>query len=527
MTTVDVGQAAPPSAVTELGATEAVTADPPAAQPEALRAVRSAAAPIAACLRGSVDRDPSLAGDVAFTFQVTGGRPVGLVTQSGTLASLPSAGCVANVLGSLPLAADHHDVRVRYSITLAGTHHPAPLPGSLPNVQETAQAVDLSAARDVASVTAAPSDAVKRCFFGAEPHLVEPLWLVVSVGPDGEPFFDKPSGATEAELCVRRKLATQRFDRSGGRLGLSLSFFVAPDPKPKGPAAAAEQEAGMVGLLGTATMGDTMGFGGLGTTGIGEGGGGRGEGFSLGTLGHGAGTGTGQGFGSGHGRLGGSGRFKPPAVRMGNTSVSGKLPPEVVQRIVRQNFGRFRLCYENGLRQNPKLEGRVKVTFIIGRDGDVRAPASTEGSDLPDNNVRACVAKAFGNLSFPEPEGGGVVKVVYPIHFSPGDGAGAAAAPTTPPPPPKVDGKLLAEVDVATLERVLQRRRFLTRTVPVPPGEKQPLAVFFRDDDGTVGIARVTSEPPKKGCSATHGGRSLVVQGGGCDRTLRGLLDGS
>ncbi len=50
---------------------------------------------------------------------------------------------------------------------------------------------------------------------------------------------------------------------------------------------------------------------------------------------------------------------------------SGRLPPEVIQRIVRQNFGRFRLCYENGLRNNPNLQGRVSVRFVIGRDGAV------------------------------------------------------------------------------------------------------------------------------------------------------------
>src|SRR5512134_4145600 len=134
-------------------------------------------------------------------------------------------------------------------------------------------------------------------------------------------------------------------------------------------------------------IGDAFGAGGLGLSGIGEGGGGRGEGIGLGnigTIGHGAGTGTGQGFGSGHGRLGGSHRTKPPQVRMGATSVSGRLPPEVIQRIVRQNFGRFRLCYENGLRSNPDLKGRVAVRFLIGGDGLV-GTAGDGGSDLPDS----------------------------------------------------------------------------------------------------------------------------------------------
>jgi len=168
-------------------------------------------------------------------------------------------------------------------------------------------------------------------------------------------------------------------------------------------------------------IGDAFGAGGLGLSGIGEGGGGRGEGIglgSIGTLGHGAGTGTGQGFGSGHGRLGGSHATRAPKVRMGATTVSGRLPPEVIQRIVRQNYGRFRMCYEQGLSRNPNLEGRVQVRFVIGRDGSV-SNVSNGGSDIPDSGVVGCVISAYYGLSFPQPEGG-IVTVVYPIMFSPG-----------------------------------------------------------------------------------------------------------
>jgi pSer/pThr/pTyr-binding forkhead associated (FHA) protein len=168
-------------------------------------------------------------------------------------------------------------------------------------------------------------------------------------------------------------------------------------------------------------IGDAFGAGGLGLSGIGEGGGGRGEGIGLGnigTLGHGAGTGTGQGFGAGHGRLGGSHKTAAPKVRMGATTVSGRLPPEVIQRIVRQNYGRFRMCYEQGLGRNPNLQGRVSARFVIGRDGSV-SNVSNGGSDLPDSGVVSCVLSAFYGLSFPQPEGG-IVTVVYPIMLEPG-----------------------------------------------------------------------------------------------------------
>jgi len=103
---------------------------------------------------------------------------------------------------------------------------------------------------------------------------------------------------------------------------------------------------------------------------------------------------------------------------MGATQVSGRLPPEVIQRIVRQNFGRFRLCFENGLRNNPNLQGRVSVRFVIGRDGAV-SQVQNGGSDMPDGGVVSCTVRAFYGLSFPQPEGG-IVTVTYPIMFSPG-----------------------------------------------------------------------------------------------------------
>ncbi|MBN2192015.1 MAG: AgmX/PglI C-terminal domain-containing protein [Polyangiaceae bacterium] len=166
-------------------------------------------------------------------------------------------------------------------------------------------------------------------------------------------------------------------------------------------------------------IGDHFGAGGIGLTGIGSGGHGAGIGLgSIGSYGRAAGPGSGQGFGYGSGRLGGSHVTRAPKLRMGASVVSGRLPPEVIQRIVRQSYGRFRICYEQGLARNPDLAGRVTVRFVIGREGTV-LNATNGGSDLPDSVVASCVVQGFYGLTFPEPEGG-VVTVVYPIGFEPG-----------------------------------------------------------------------------------------------------------
>jgi len=97
--------------------------------------------------------------------------------------------------------------------------------------------------------------------------------------------------------------------------------------------------------------------------------------------------------------------------------ISGRLPAELIRRVVRQNHERFRSCYEVALTSNPTLTGRVGVRFVIGRDGSVMNVADG-GSDVPDPKLINCVQRAFYQIGFPKPEGG-VVTVSYPLSFNP------------------------------------------------------------------------------------------------------------
>ena len=124
--------------------------------------------------------------------------------------------------------------------------------------------------------------------------------------------------------------------------------------------------------------------------------------------------GAGGGYGHGHGSLGG--HAPHVTIRQGTTMINGRLPPEVIQRIVRQHYGRFRACYEHGLRQDPSLAGRVAIKFVIGSKGDVTL-AADGGSEMTNVDVVSCVMVGFKSLIFPKPERG-IVTVVYPLIFS-------------------------------------------------------------------------------------------------------------
>jgi TonB family protein len=97
---------------------------------------------------------------------------------------------------------------------------------------------------------------------------------------------------------------------------------------------------------------------------------------------------------------------------------TGRLPPDTVQAILRSHYGIFRKCYEAGLARNPKLKGRVTVRFVIDRDGRVSLSDLVK-STLGDEATTSCVVDGYRRLRFPKPDGG-VVTVVYPVHFSPG-----------------------------------------------------------------------------------------------------------
>ena len=177
-----------------------------------------------------------------------------------------------------------------------------------------------------------------------------------------------------------------------------------------------------VGDMFSANIGEGAGNGGLGLSGLGLGGGGKGQGVGMGNIGTCMGLncyGTGKdGFGRSAALTSRPDHVTRAPRMQGHTElISGHLPPEVIQRVVRQNFGRFRSCYEMGLRGNPNLEGRVTARFVIGRDGAVSNVSA--GGDLPDPSVRSCVASAFYALSFPPPDAG-IVTVTYPIMLQPG-----------------------------------------------------------------------------------------------------------
>ena len=245
-----------------------------------------------------------------------------------------------------------------------------------------------------------------------------------------------PKQIKEGRMAIRGderpenvQLARERALREAAEFGMIgiIAQTTSSDPNapvvPWGDVQRGSDSESHTGSLYGADFGDVYGNG-LGLSGAGEGGGGKGQGIGLtdfGGFGTCDATCVGNRYGHGHGTGHLQGSYTPHGPQLhfnGTVTSNGRLDPAVIQRIVRLNSGRFIGCYKDGLRTNPSLQGRVAVAFVIGRDGDVTIARDTSGSDLADQNVRACVVKSFSGLSFPEPAGG-IVNVTYPFTFTP------------------------------------------------------------------------------------------------------------
>lgn len=114
-----------------------------------------------------------------------------------------------------------------------------------------------------------------------------------------------------------------------------------------------------------------------------------------------------------------------PEGHSGIIPTTGRIDPNEVRKVVRASFDKFTACYQEGLKRDSKLAGRVAVQLVIEPDGHVSEVSSvTSGSGagaelvttLKDKKVVECILDAHRKLVFPKPQGGRV-PLVNPIEF--------------------------------------------------------------------------------------------------------------
>jgi len=99
---------------------------------------------------------------------------------------------------------------------------------------------------------------------------------------------------------------------------------------------------------------------------------------------------------------------------------NGKLPPEVIQRVVRASAASFQQCYDDAAKKDPSLHGRTSTRFTIDRTGHVSISSDLGSEGTIPSEMSKCVTERFEKLEFPPPEGG-TVTVVYPLIWGKGE----------------------------------------------------------------------------------------------------------
>ncbi|HUH01415.1 MAG TPA: AgmX/PglI C-terminal domain-containing protein [Kofleriaceae bacterium] len=106
---------------------------------------------------------------------------------------------------------------------------------------------------------------------------------------------------------------------------------------------------------------------------------------------------------------------KGPVADVGTPTVlAGGLDKATIRRYIKRKLPQIQYAYEKSLQFERDLSGTVTVTFVIGSNGAV-LQASAEGVD--NAGLLGMIETIFGDIAFPRPARGGIVRVVYPLHF--------------------------------------------------------------------------------------------------------------
>jgi hypothetical protein len=104
----------------------------------------------------------------------------------------------------------------------------------------------------------------------------------------------------------------------------------------------------------------------------------------------------------------------------------GDLDPAKVASIVRSHLGELKDCFDQALRTNPNLAGKIVLHWTIQSSGSVTA-ISLESNTVADRAMPPCIQAKLAAWHFPPPTGG-AVEVSFPFVFQSSPGPAATSS---------------------------------------------------------------------------------------------------
>ncbi len=93
-----------------------------------------------------------------------------------------------------------------------------------------------------------------------------------------------------------------------------------------------------------------------------------------------------------------------------------------IGRVMRAHAPQIRQCYEQQLAQNPRLQGRVQLTFVAEPDGKVSSVQVDEAqTTLKSSELHRCLVATVTSWRLPKHAGRDGVVVSLPVVFTQAD----------------------------------------------------------------------------------------------------------
>ncbi len=100
-----------------------------------------------------------------------------------------------------------------------------------------------------------------------------------------------------------------------------------------------------------------------------------------------------------------------------STGRRGSLDKRIIQKVIKQHANEIQACYQNELKKNKDLAGRIACQWTVLENGDVTDAAIVQ-SQMQNDNVEKCMLNNIKEWKFPPPKGGSV-RIQYPFTFAP------------------------------------------------------------------------------------------------------------
>lgn len=170
-----------------------------------------------------------------------------------------------------------------------------------------------------------------------------------------------------------------------------------------------------------------------------------------------------------------------PAIKLGAATVKGGLPSDVVSRIVRQQLGQFRKCYDDAKKTDAKIgSGTAALEFTIEKTGSASGVKAT--TTLADAKVGTCFGDAAAKLTFPAPTDNQAAKVTVPFTIT--------AMHAT------VNGKETADVTADDVKAALTEAGWTDIVVTPPKDAPTPIVITAKKGESKLTLTFV---PAKRG----------------------------